>query len=202
MGRVPWLACVERAVSAQGVISGLGVGAASAKDQPRAQALFFARHTGDPRWCSALVPRGCAGGQCLRDVLDKGFSGFSGAALHQQSGARARALWCPGGLCAPARLPGPTSLAQSLAKVAGGSAPDRPERAGQTGQRLWFGSGTPPCVRRLFRPAVGEGGVAQLLCLAQQATRPAAAQAAAGLCRPAGLVDRHAHTHTQLTPNV
>jgi len=64
------------AVSAQGVITGFGIGPASAKDQPMAEALFFARHTGDARLCSAGAP---AGGGFY--VLDKG---FSGPALHQQ----------------------------------------------------------------------------------------------------------------------
>jgi hypothetical protein len=64
------------AVSAEGVITGFGLGPASAKDQPMAEALFFARHTGDPRLASAGVP---AGGGFY--VLDKG---FSGPALHEK----------------------------------------------------------------------------------------------------------------------
>jgi len=68
------------AVSAEGVITGFGVGPASAKDQPMAEALFLARHTGDARLCSAGAP---AGGGFY--VLDKG---FSGTVLHQAWRAR------------------------------------------------------------------------------------------------------------------
>ena len=64
------------AVSAQGILTGFGVGAASAKDQPLAEALFAGRHTPDPRLPFVGAPAG--GGYY---VLDKG---FSGAALHRQ----------------------------------------------------------------------------------------------------------------------
>lgn len=63
------------AVSDEGVITGFGLGPASAKDQPMAEALFFARATQDTRLASAGLP---VGSRCY--VLDKG---FSGAALHQ-----------------------------------------------------------------------------------------------------------------------
>lgn len=91
--RLGWFHGVHRlsAVSDEGVITGFGLGPASAKDQPMAEALFFARHTGDPRLCSAGVP---AGGGFY--VLDKG---FSGPALHQAWHAR----YAVSVVCAPQR---------------------------------------------------------------------------------------------------
>lgn len=62
------------AVTPQGVITGFGFGAGSAKDQPLAETLFAIRHTPDP----ALPNVGAAAyGPYLADT------GFEGQALHQ-----------------------------------------------------------------------------------------------------------------------
>lgn len=78
------------AATPEGVITGFGVGSASAKDQPIAEAFLFGRHRQDPRL--ACVGQEVGGGYY---VLDRG---FSGAKLHQR--------WCRdyGGVrivCAP-----------------------------------------------------------------------------------------------------
>ena len=62
---------VLTAVTAQGAITGFGVGAASAKDQPLAEAFFAARHAHDERLPSAGEP--FLGRCCF--VVDKGFCG-------------------------------------------------------------------------------------------------------------------------------
>jgi hypothetical protein len=58
------------AISSTGVITGLGVGPASTKDQPMAEALFEARLRGDPSTPAAGRP-----GAAQIYVADKGFSG-------------------------------------------------------------------------------------------------------------------------------
>ena len=82
------------AVSAEGILTGYGVGPASAKDQPMAETLFALRQHPDARFGSIGRP---AGAQTY--VLDKG---FSGPHLHQ----RWRATYGVEILCAPQRRHG------------------------------------------------------------------------------------------------
>lgn len=79
------------AVSDTGVITGFGLGSASAKDQPLAETFFAARCHRDARLSSVGLPAGSG-----FYVLDKG---FSGSALHQ----RWQALYQVKIVCAPQR---------------------------------------------------------------------------------------------------
>lgn len=83
------------AVSAEGVLTGYGVGPGSTKDQPMAETLLALRQQPDPRFGSVGVP---AGSQTY--VLDKG---FSGPYLHQ----RWRAQYAARIVCAPQKGHGP-----------------------------------------------------------------------------------------------
>lgn len=82
------------AVSAEGVLTGYGVGPASAKDQPMAESLFELRQHPDARFGSVGRPAGSD-----TYVLDKG---FSGPHLHQ----RWRQTYGVEILCAPQRRHG------------------------------------------------------------------------------------------------
>jgi hypothetical protein len=123
------------AVNPVGVITGLGFGAASTKDQPLAETFFAARHRPHP----ALL---CVGAPAKGPYLtDKGFEAKS------LTSALARGLRSGRHLCPQEQQPSP--LAAAVAAVAGTPAPDRRNRQWVPASHLPPQPRASPCPRWL-----------------------------------------------------